>query len=381
MVYESLLSGVNCSHTNDNYLLQRYSVRITVATTCFLSMIGATLVMLSFICFKTMRSPTRLILFNIAIMDFLVAFSNFFGDVGNFESYYINTTALHSACLKDGVYPSEDMLQTPPSYINSMCISQAFLAMYSTLSSVLWTSGLAVYLYFSISHSGTRKGLFSLAISFIISYVMPLGICLWALLTHKLGYSPYNAASWCALIIYNPDTNTVDKYVAIFGYNLWIYLTIVLTVVIYIGLRLYLADQEKKTSQFVTQKKFWDSVHNMDYKFMLIPVFFILLRIWSCISDIMMFADVDMDDIPSGVTLTLLILSGIGDSGQGLINGLLFVVLTKTVRQHMLNAFTCRWRKISFTFRNSQVQSAESPRAFSDERTPFWSSYEEINYS
>ena len=47
----------------------------------------------------------------------------------------------------------------------------------------------------------------------------------------------------------------------------------------------------------------------MDYKFMLIPVFFILLRIWSCISDVMMFADVDVDNIPSGVTLALLILS------------------------------------------------------------------------
>ena len=67
--------------------------------------------------------------------------------------------------------------------------------------------------------------------------------------------------------------------------------------------------KEKKTSQFVTQKKFWDSVHMMDYKFMLIPVFFILLRIWSCISDVMMFADIDVDNIPSGVTLALLILS------------------------------------------------------------------------
>ena len=47
----------------------------------------------------------------------------------------------------------------------------------------------------------------------------------------------------------------------------------------------------------------------MDYKFMLIPVFFILLRIWSCISDVMMFADVNVDNIPSGVTLALLILS------------------------------------------------------------------------
>ena len=47
----------------------------------------------------------------------------------------------------------------------------------------------------------------------------------------------------------------------------------------------------------------------MDYKFMLIPVFFILLRIWSCISDVMMFANVNVDNIPSGVTLALLILS------------------------------------------------------------------------
>ena len=63
-----------------------------------------------------------------------------------------------------------------------------------------------------------------------------------------------------------------------------------------------------------------------------------------------------------------------------MVNGLLFVILTKTVRQQMLNAFTCKWRKITFTFKNEQIQTPDTPRTFSDERTPFFSSYEEINH-
>lgn len=241
MAAELLEIGANCSAGHNDYLVKRYSVRITVGITCVLSMFGATLVMASFLCFKTSRSTTRFVLFNIALMDFLVAFSNFFGDVGSFDSYFINSTLVNSVCSKDD--PAGVLVQNPPSYIKTLCIAQAFTGLYSTLGSVLWTSGLAVYLFFFISQAGTKHGLLSIFFSFILSYFMPLGISLWALLTDKLGYSPYNAASWCTLIIYNPKTKVVDKYLAFFGYNLWIYLTMFLTIVIYLGLRLYLADQ------------------------------------------------------------------------------------------------------------------------------------------
>lgn len=242
---------MNCSDAQ--FLIKRDLIRVTVGITCVLSMIGATLIMLSFLCFKTMRSPTRFILFNIALTDFFVALANFVGDVGNFNSYYVNLTAAEFICHVDSygfTRISPEVMVTPSTLINTLCISQATVALYSTLSSVLWTTGLAVYLYFSITQSGTKGAYFSLWFSFIFSYTVPLLVTLWMLLTKRLGFSPYNAASWCSMIIYDPKTNHIDKYLAIFGYDLWIYLTMFLIVIIYFGLRFYLADQVRLWSSY-----------------------------------------------------------------------------------------------------------------------------------
>ena len=35
-------------------------------------------------------------------------------------------------------------------------------------------------------------------------------------------------------------------------------------------------------------KGFWEAMHRIDYKFILIPVFFLVLRIWSFVVDLLM---------------------------------------------------------------------------------------------
>lgn len=66
-----------------------------------------------------------------------------------------------------------------------------------------------------------------------------------------------------------------------------------------------------------------------------------------------------------------------------MINGILFVLMIKTVRQQMLNAICCKWRKISFTLKNNSSSLSYDERSNKsigpDERTPFLSSHEEIN--
>ena len=46
--------------------------------------------------------------------------------------------------------------------------------------------------------------------------------------------------------------------------------------------------QIKETKNYnITPKRFWSSLHHVDYKFVLIPVVFVFLRIWTGIMNIL----------------------------------------------------------------------------------------------
>ena len=46
--------------------------------------------------------------------------------------------------------------------------------------------------------------------------------------------------------------------------------------------RLLLFMQIKVTKKYASEKQMWTALHNVDYKFLLIPIIFISLRIWTC---------------------------------------------------------------------------------------------------
>lgn len=207
------------------FLDKHISVRIVVGITCLLSMIGSLLIILSYACFKNLQSQGRLILFNLALMDFGVGLFNLVGAAVNFDQYYYNTSVDHPI--------------TPAKAVADSCLVQAIFAHFCTGSSVLWTSCLAVYMYFLIFQNWERKVRWFLPLSCVFCYGIPLGLSTWLIFTNRLGHSPYNAAAWCGLIN-TKSSGDVDYIATTIGYDLWIYLAIFLSITIYSALFLYL---------------------------------------------------------------------------------------------------------------------------------------------
>lgn len=66
----------------------------------------------------------------------------------------------------------------------------------------------------------------------------------------------------------------------------------------------------KEVTNRITPKQFWSSLHHVDYKFVIIPVVFIFLRIWSAIMNILyLYARIDSDALSNELSLALLYLS------------------------------------------------------------------------
>ena len=195
---------------------------MVVGITCCLSIIGALLIILSYVCFKELRTRARTILLHISIMDLGVAASNLVGASVYFDQYYNNPN-----CLPDGIQADPHICPVSDT-IHDLCVAQAFLSVYFTLGSIMWTICLSVYLYFLLVHYRTKLAQRSLCFSYIFSYCMPLFISLWLLLTGRFGYSPYDTECWCGMKINNPLTREGEIFLVVFGYDLWIYLTIVL---------------------------------------------------------------------------------------------------------------------------------------------------------
>ena len=85
------------------FLTKGWPVRLIVGVTCFLSIVGAILIILSYVCFKNLRTRAREVLFHLSLMDLGVAAANFIGDIVYFDQFYhINGTNSygHSTLLR-----------------------------------------------------------------------------------------------------------------------------------------------------------------------------------------------------------------------------------------------------------------------------------------
>lgn len=203
--------------------------RVIVGFTCVLSMCGATLIIISYVFFKSLRNRARLILVHLSLMDFGTVLSKFVGNLINFDRYYVT----HNATCT--------IYHTPQHHaIKELCEGQAFLGHFFTLSSVLWTISLSVYLYFLLMHYRTSYARFSLYASYFLCYGISLLISVWLLLSGKLGY---DGDSWCTIVAINLFTGRPNRYAAVFGYDLWVYFTMTFVPVLYLAVHLYLRDK------------------------------------------------------------------------------------------------------------------------------------------
>ena len=279
------------------------SIRVVVGVTCILSMIGALLIIFSYILIRDIRTKAREILVNLSLMDFMAAAANFFGVVTNFSKYNNGTDSVEG-------------------YV---CLIQASFAMYGTLSSVLWTICVAVYVFFRIMLENSKVAQRSVYGFYVICYGLPLIMTLWFSLTGKLGLDTYGGSGWCSLKTY--DKHGVPKpFNVVIGNDIWIYLTIILVPLIFISLHFYLRYQvctygglfsinifsfyyfiiylQVKAGKTILTQNLSSAVQSVERKLMLIPIIFILLRIWSLL---LVIIKVEMD-IPLGCVAILFFL-------------------------------------------------------------------------
>ena len=204
------------------------AVRVVVGLTNVLTILGSVLILASYLCFPSLRTGARLILLHLSLMDLVVGLAHFIGGVLDFNSRFNLTSGGPLGTNTYSVLPG----------IYTFCKIQAFVGYYAIVSSVLWTVCLSVYMHL-LSERGarlpTKSALadYHIWISCAACYGIPLLLSLWALLTGRLGYSPYDSAGWCTLKTYTKGKGRDDIFASVIGFDLWIYLAMILITVLY----------------------------------------------------------------------------------------------------------------------------------------------------
>lgn len=205
-----------------------YTAYLTMVSSCF-SMMGSALIIITFIIWRDIRTVARAIVVFLAIADFFTAAGYLFGSVVSY---------LHER----GHYS--------PNQYKILCETQSFVTTAFPISSFLWTSYLAIYLYVAIVHSNPILAKKLLVIFHITGWGVPLAICLPTILTGHLGSSnDETSVNWCfvSLHVDNPENKTELKrqLAEYYGFELlcgkfWEITTYFVALVLYITVKVVL---------------------------------------------------------------------------------------------------------------------------------------------
>lgn len=227
-----------------NGLLEKpLSLRVVVQVVCALSLVGSSIIIFSYLCYKSHRTRARYILVHLSLSNIGQVVSNFVGVTVNFDSTFNRTSEFSYDVLRGHNRSS----------VEQLCTTQAFLTVYFSLCGMLWTVCLAVYLYLVIL--GTKQSDFARYAGYVLCYTLPLLVTVWLLLSQRLGYAPYSTPGYCGLVTRKPFQGhryakcdpERDVLGGFLGYDIWVVLTILLTVLFYITALCYLRQQVSMT--------------------------------------------------------------------------------------------------------------------------------------
>lgn len=259
-----------------------------VITSCSLSIMGSIFIFLSYALWRDLRTTPRLMLVCLSFADLVTASGNMFG-----------------VFYRDG---------------GIVCTIQSAFTSTSSISSFCWTVSIGTHLYFSMLKS-TKKRNFQYAYH-IVSWGLPIVILIIALSFQALGADDFSrAVGWCWISGAVDDplfwSFFVGKAEEITSY--------IVTFLLYALTLWHL--HRRVDAGLLPSKNVRKVINQIDKKLMLVPLVFILVRIWGTTRFLLVSAGVIRMDI-----YWMVVLQGIGDSAQGFANFLLFCVFTKKVR-------------------------------------------------
>ena len=222
----------------DELLEKPLALRVIIGVVCVLSATGSCIIILSYCCYKEHRTRARYILVHLSISNIGQVVSNFIGTVVNFDRTFKNS--------KNFSYD----IRTDRRIGEQLCTTQAFFTVYFSVCGMLWTISLAVYLYLVIlSMKQAYFTRYFVWLSYVVCYGLPLLVSVWLLMISRLGYAPYSTPGYCGLMTRRPFQEGVNCdstryiYVEFLGYDIWIILTIFLTLLFYMSALCYLKHQ------------------------------------------------------------------------------------------------------------------------------------------
>ena len=217
-------SSFSCTHheTTEDTVIKYVSM-----VACILSSIGSFIIILSYVLIRQIRTKVREILVHLSVMDLTYSLANLIGLLLNYGNHLHSTGR---SCDLKGHY-------------DVICKIQGGFAFYATISSILWTSGIAIYLYFRVVINKDKVIRVVVLLLYITCWGIPALLTVWVFLVDAIGYDapgPGSSASsasrttggWCGLDL-RRFAHAEKVVLSIFSNDLWIVLTIILVVVLY----------------------------------------------------------------------------------------------------------------------------------------------------
>jgi len=277
-------------------------LQISIIVSCTLSMIGSSLIILSYVLWKDVQSPLRKLLLFLSISDFVTACGNVFGSLFSEHPLF--------------------------------CIAQSFITTYSSMVSFMWTMAIAIYLYMIICR------LHSLALKFIflfhlVCWGVPLMLVCVAMGFNALGFDDViaNHTGWCWVAANNmipwPPVNPQLFWKLADGKILEM-CTYILTPIIYILSKRKL-DFEQYDQRLILNTNVRNTLQNTDRKLVLIPIIFVGVRIWGSLRFLLQGFYPGLESV-----FWLALFQCVGDSAQGWANCLLYCVFTRKIRNKFI---------------------------------------------
>ncbi|XP_033942231.1 G-protein coupled receptor 157 isoform X1 [Pseudochaenichthys georgianus] len=284
-----------------------FSEQVIVLCSCALSFLGSSLIILTYIIWADLRTTPRRLLVFLSVSDWLSAVSYAYGVWRVFRT---------------------DSLD---------CIAQGAVSTFANTSSFFWTVATAVYLYVFIVRSNQRAADSLVWCFHIVSWGVPLAITVAAVCLYKIGYDASEVSvGWCWVRIHAPDR---ILWMLLTG-KIWEFLAYLTLPVLYILIKRHIHIAHAALSEYrpilATRPPSQSFSSMADMKLTLIPIIFIVLRIWSTVRFILLLVDSPARQHPVLVTL-----HGIGNTSQGAANCIMFVLLTRPLRTRLCAALFC----------------------------------------
>jgi len=153
------------------------AMRVTVTIVSILSLLGAGLIIVTYVAFKEHRTKARQILVQLSIADILVAAARIFG---------VNVTLPKFTNTVCDDFENTSQLIISDTY----CQVQGGIAVFSTIGSYFWTIAVAYYFLVIIVFESQKIGRLLLVVSYPICWGLPAILAITLGVEGYLGFRP-----------------------------------------------------------------------------------------------------------------------------------------------------------------------------------------------